>query len=111
MSDRDLVDVVVTTTEINALHGTGPLIQRIFRNRRNIFSIRSRDQWGGHDFGDWNVTISQQGNTRAESFRQVLNALDGRVVRSVLCVPYFVDELLTSMAVSEAFLINPKLKM
>ena len=95
MSGRDPVDVVVTTTEINALHGTGPLIQRIFKNRRNVFSIRSRDQWGSHDFGDWNVAISKED--------EVVDALAGHQVARVLCVPYLIDELLTSMAVSEAF--------
>ena len=99
----ETVDVVVTTTEINALHGTGPLVQRIFKGRRNVFSIRSRDQWGGHNFGDWNVAISQTGKSRSEAFSQVLCALDGHRVSSVLCVPYFIDELVTSIAASDAF--------
>src|ERR1035437_11133562 len=46
------IHVVVTANEVNHLHGTGPLVQRIFKNRRNIFSIRARNDWGGHDFGD-----------------------------------------------------------
>ncbi len=97
------IDVVVTMNEINDRHGTGPLVQRIFQGRKGIFSIRSRDDWGVHDFGDWNVRISQQNHTRPECFRSVLSVLAGKTVRNVLCVPFLTDELLTSIVIKEAF--------
>ena len=97
------IDVVVTLNEINERHGTGPLVKRVFAGRRGIFSIRSRDDWGVHDFGDWNATISQRGHSRAEGFRNVLRVLSGKRVRQVVCVPFLWEELLTSIAVKEAF--------
>jgi hypothetical protein len=102
-SASDAIDVVVTLNEINERHGTGPLVKRIFAGRRGIFSIRSRDDWGEHDFGDWDVRITQQGHSRAECFRSVLRVLRGRRVRHVVCVPYLWEELMTSIAVKEAF--------
>ena len=97
------IDVVVSINEINDRHGTGPLVKRLFKGRRNILCIRSRDDWGVHDLGEWNVKISQRGRDHAECFQRVIRALAGRSVRTVLCVPFLVDELLTSIAVTELF--------
>lgn len=98
----DAVDVVVTPAEINHQHGTGPLIKRLFKGRRNILSIRSVDHWGDSDFGDWNVKIPA-GEDRAAVVRQVSNAVAGRAINTVLCVPYLVNELLTSIAIKDVF--------
>src|ERR1039457_1454169 len=90
------VHVVITANEVNHLHGTGPLVQRVCKNQRNIFSIRARDDWGSHDFGDWNVCLQSIAHNRPEAFSNVLSVLRGRNVESILCVPFLPDELLTS---------------
>jgi hypothetical protein len=100
---RAPVHAVVAINEINDMHGTGPLVKRIFKDRCGIFSIRSRDHWGINDFGDWHVKISQEGRTRPECFRRVLRVLAGRNVKSVTCVPFLAEELLTSIAIKESF--------
>ena len=100
---RAPVHAVVTINEINDMHGTGPLVKRIFKGRRGVFSIRSRDHWGTNDFGDWHAKISQEGRTRSECFRRVLRVLAGRNVESVTCVPFLAEELLTSIAIKESF--------
>jgi hypothetical protein len=100
---RAPIHAVVTINEINDMHGTGPLVKRIFEGRCGIFSIRSRDHWGTQDFGDWHVKISQEGRTRPECFRGVLRFLSGRNVKSVTCVPFLAEELLTSIAIKESF--------
>ncbi|MCW5977785.1 MAG: hypothetical protein KIT09_06890 [Bryobacteraceae bacterium] len=97
------VDIVVTPNEINDRHGTGPLIKRILRGRRGILCIRSKSDWGLHDFGDWNVCLPQTDIARPESFRRVLAALEGCDARSILCVPFLADELITSIALEAAF--------
>ncbi|MCX6376602.1 MAG: hypothetical protein NTU88_11315 [Armatimonadetes bacterium] len=97
------IDVVVSLNEINDRHGTGPLVKRVCGTRHPVFSIRSRDDWGVHDFGRWNARISQQGCSRPECFLNVLSVLGGRKVRNVLCVPFLVDEIMTSIAIKEAF--------
>lgn len=97
------VDVVVTANEINDRHGTGVLLKRILKGRPRIFCIRSRNHWGRHDFGDWNVTLSHQGYERSDCFRHVQRFLAGRQVTSVLCVPFLIDELLTSIAIHDVF--------
>jgi hypothetical protein len=97
------IHVVVTTNEVNHLHGTGPLVQRIFKDQRNIFSIRARNDWGVNDFGDWNVCLTPRAHDRSEAFANVLSVLRGRHVASVLCVPFLPDELLTSIAIHECF--------
>jgi len=97
------VHAVVTVNEINYEHGTGPLVKRIFEGRRGMFSIRSRDHWGTQDFGDWHVKMSQEGCTRPEWFRRVLRVLAGRNVKSVTCVPFLAEELMTSIAIKESF--------
>src|SRR4051812_31688302 len=91
---QEPIDVVVTINEVNDKHGTGPLVKRIFKDRRNVFSIRTREDWGIQDFGDWTVTIPQGGSPRHECFRNVLSVLRGRNVRNVVCIPYLRDELI-----------------
>jgi hypothetical protein len=97
------VDVVVTMNEVNERHGTGPLVKRVFQGRSNVFSIRSRNDWGVQEFGGWSTCIPQQGRSRSECFRNVLTVLRGRNVRSVLCIPFLTDELITAIAAKECF--------
>ena len=97
------VDVVVTLNEVTHQHGTGPLVQRVLRGRERIFSIRSRNDWGGQDFGHWQVRLPQRVESRPDWFRGVLSALRAREVRQVLCVPYFPDELATAVAIQAAY--------
>jgi hypothetical protein len=97
------VDVVISVCEINDQHGTGPLVKRVFKGRPGIFSIRSRDDWGVHDFGDWHVKISLEGSARKDQFRAILRVLGGRNIRSVTCVPFHTNEILLSIAIKEIF--------
>lgn len=98
------VDVVVTPNEMNDKHGTGPLVRRVFEGSAGIFSIRARDDYGGeHDFGEASVLLPQGGVPRPQAFQNVLAALEGRRVRRVVCVPFIVDDLITSIALKEMF--------
>jgi hypothetical protein len=98
-----LLNVVVTANEVTHLHGTGPLVKRVCGGWPNVFSIRARNDWGRHDFGDWNVCLSPRGRTRAEFFQNVLTVLRNRNVRNVLCIPFLADEFYTSIALHECF--------
>ena len=98
------VQVVVTANEVNNLHGTGPLVQRICRGWQNVLAIRARNDWGGvQDFGHWQVCLSAKTGARSEFFSNALSVLRGRNVQTVLCVPYLPDEFLTSIAIHECF--------
>src|ERR1700730_377306 len=110
-ADTDLsagLRVVVTMNEVNERHGTGPLVQRISAGWPALFSIRAQNDWGGsQDFGDWNVCMPQSEGLRWKTFADVLTVLRGRQVRTVLCIPFLRDDLLTAIAVKESF--NAKL--
>ena len=97
------VDVVVAVNEINDQHGTGPLVKRVFGDRENLFSIRSQNDWGDHDFGDFSVCIPQHDRPRPECFRRALTALGNRQVDQILCVPFHSDELITSIAIRDGY--------
>jgi len=97
------VDVVITPNEINDKHGTGPLVKRVFGDRKNVFSIRSKNDWGDHDFGSWTVCIPQQDRPRPECFRRALTALANREVGQVLCIPFLSDEFITSIAIRDGY--------
>jgi len=97
-------DVVVTPNEVNDKHGTGALVRRIFDGCDNIFSIRSRNDYGGnHNFGKVSLCLSLQALSRAEAFQYVLYALEGRQVERVVCVPYLAQDLVLSIALKETF--------
>ena len=100
---RATADVVVTVNEINNQHGSGPLVKRLYEGRRNIFSIRTKNDWGDHDFGDWSVCIPQRDRPRPECYRRVISAVGNRAVGHVLCVPFHSDELITSIALRDAY--------
>jgi hypothetical protein len=110
-ADRDLsagLRVVVTMNEVNERHGTGPLVQRICAGWPAVFSIRAQNDWdGSQEFGDWNVCLPRSEQLRWKSFADVLTVLQGRQVRTVLCVPFLSNDLLTAIAVAESF--NAKL--
>src|SRR5260221_9608214 len=103
MGAGDAIDVVVTTNEINDLHGTGPMVKRVMKGGPPVFSLRTQSDWGFQDFGEWTAVLPQQGLTRAECSRNVTRMLAGHRVRNVLCVPYWPDELLTSIAVHDEY--------
>ena len=97
------VHAVVSYGEINDQHGTGPLTMRLFRGRRGIFSIRFRDDWKIHDFGDWHVKLPLQPYTADEIDAAIWRLLHGRNVQTVTCVPFTAVELLAAMAVRDRF--------
>ena len=97
------VHVVVTLNEINDMHGTGPLLKRVFQGRRGMFSIRSRDDWGTQEFGDWHMKISQVGDAREQAVRRVRRGLGDRHIKSVTCVPFLAAEIVTALAITQAY--------
>lgn len=94
---------VITANEVNDRHGTGVLVQRVLRGRSAVFSIRSRNDYGGQEFGDWQALAPQRGASRPEWFRRVLAVVGAREVRQALCVPYFPDEAATAIALQAAY--------
>jgi glycosyltransferase involved in cell wall biosynthesis len=95
---------VVTAFEINHLHGTGPLVNRIVAGTPNILSIHSMDLYDGeHYFGDVSLFISHDGLSRKEATGQVIDKLGDNQVRQILCVPYRADDLVTSIALAEHY--------
>jgi FkbM family methyltransferase len=100
----ELFDVVITPNEINDKHGTGTLIRRIFANNNNIISIRSKNHYDAeHNFGQISFCLDHTGLSRTEIFLKVLQSLKGFKVKKVFCVPYFVDDILSAIAIKELF--------
>ncbi len=96
-----LVDVVITVNEVNDKHGTGPLVKRVFGERRNVFSIRSQNDWGDHEFGDWSVCIPQRDRSRPECYRRALTAIGNRRIGQILSIPFLPDEIITAIALRD----------
>ena len=89
-------DVVVTPNEINYQHGTGFLVDRLFRNRTNTLSIRAANHYGGdHHFGDESLLIAHDHVSRPRSIEQTLrNSRRSNSQAHLLCaffVGRFVD--------------------
>lgn len=103
-TSRRSLDVVVTPNEMNDRHGTGVLVKRVFEGCDGIVSVRARDDFGGdHTFGESAVVLPQRGLARADSFRAVLDTFEGREVARVVCIPFAADDLVTSIALHDAF--------
>ena len=96
-------DAIVTTNEVTDRHGTGVILSRIFHDSKNILSVRSTNLYREHRLGAEALCLSHEGLSRAQSFERVLYALNGTVVRRVLCVPFLPDELTTAIVLTELF--------
>ena len=98
------MDIIVTPNEINKHHGTGILIERIFKQGSNMVSIRSQSH---HDqqqeFGEVILECSCLGASRKEVFRQVLDQLKGIKAKRVVSIPYYPEDVLITLAVKEIF--------
>jgi hypothetical protein len=98
------VDLIVTLCELNDRHGTGVLIQRLFRGEPAMVTVRSREFYRGEQtFGALQTTIAHGNAERREVFAQVLGRLGGLDVRRILCIPYNSDDVLTGLAAKAAF--------
>jgi hypothetical protein len=97
-------DAIVTHIEVNDHHGVGVLVNRLFGQSDNVLSIRSKDAYNGkQQFGTTHVCISHVAAPRDMVFWKVLEALRGATVNRVLCVPYFPDDALTAIALTNIF--------
>jgi hypothetical protein len=97
-------DVVITPSEINYQHGTGFLVDRLFRDRADILSIRATNWYGGdHHFGDESLIIAHEGLSRPRSIEQTLRNLGDRIPKRIFCVPFLPDDLLTAITLRDVF--------
>ncbi len=97
-------DVIITTNEVNELHGTGIFVNKIFPEHKNIISIRSHNDYGGrHSFGEASILLANEPLTRARNFSNVIRALQGATVKRILCIPYHADDLVTAIVLRDLF--------
>lgn len=97
-------NVVITTNEVTQKHGTGALVKRIVRETPDIFSIREVNDYGGeHDLGEVSVLLPIKGLSRLEAFNKTLEALKKSTVQRVFCVPYYPEDLIKAIAITELF--------
>jgi hypothetical protein len=97
------VDVVVSHAEVNELHGTGVLLQRVFGDAPDLASIRSRDDYDARQrFGAWSARVVQPDPDRAAALRRVRGVLGQGPARRILAVPYHPDDARTALALLDA---------
>ena len=98
------VCAVITTCEVNENDGTGVTVKRIVGSTPNVLSIRSMDLYGGnHDFGQVSVRLTQRNLSRREAVQNTIKALAGYNIRQVYCVPFVPDDLVTAIALHDAY--------
>lgn len=98
------VDVIINAVEINDRHGVGVLLQRIFKDRSRIFTIRALNLYGEKcTFGRYDHLLGEIGLSRAETFDRIQTALAEHTVDRVLCIPYHAEEIFAALAVHEIF--------
>ena len=96
-------DGIITHDEVTDAHGTGALVKRIFGACPNILSIRSASHYAEHVLGDAKLVVSHKDLSRPESFRRMLEMLNGTTIRRILCVPYSSDDLVSAIVLKELF--------
>ena len=97
-------DVIVSHIEVCGRHGVGRLLQMLFEGQPNILSIRSANYHAGaQEFGAHHLCISHAATSRDAVRSTVASALGATTVARVLCVPYFVDDVRTALAIHDIF--------
>jgi len=98
----DSTDLVITACEVNALHGTGTLLLRIFPDQRSIISLRAEDFYDGvTDFGCVRLRLPLAQAARPVISAWLKSSLAGVNIRRILCVPYTPAEATLALAAKE----------
>jgi hypothetical protein len=96
-------DVIINAVEINDRHGVGILLQRIFKDRSRIISIRTDSIYGGkQSFGSYDMVV-HRGLSRSEILAQIDKKLTGQTIRRILCIPHYIEEILVALAIQKLF--------
>ena len=100
----DSYDVMVSHIEINYQHGVGVLIQRIFPESSNFFSIRSKNLYGGHqDFGSREVCLDLENTSTYSISQKIQKTLNDIVPNRLLSIPYFPEDYLITLAIKKLY--------
>ncbi len=96
-------DLIVSHCEINAQHGVGVLLQRLFPDSTGLVTIRSQDLYGGQqDFGDRHFCVGG-GNSFAPIAKEIQGQLGGITPRHLLSIPYFPEDYQVSIAIKRLY--------
>ncbi len=100
----DGVDVVVSHVEVCDSHGTGLLTKQIFGGSAGLVSVRSHDQYGGRqDFGDRALRLAHGSASPTAVLVNVMSIFHGSDVRRVVSIPYFPDDVTTTLALKDLY--------
>jgi hypothetical protein len=95
-------DIIIAHCEVNDRQGVGILLKRLFPDTENIFSLRSRDLYDGHqDFGFANACLSYPDPSPDAVRAKLLKSLGTSKARRILSVPYYTDDVLSSIALKD----------
>jgi len=95
-------DLVICACEVNAQHGTGTLLLRIFADSASIISVRTNNFYdGGQSFGAAQLCLPLAQSGRAEIMSWLKWYLGGANVRHIICLPYTPAEAMVALAAQE----------
>lgn len=90
---RDGFDLLVSGAEVNEHHGVGILLKRFFPSSVSFMTLRSRTLYKGEEsFGAINAILPSAGLSLAAIRRDLTRLLNGRRIRRILCVPYYLAD-------------------
>jgi hypothetical protein len=97
-------DAIVSHCEINERQGVGILLQRIGEQNQNILTIRSHNLYDGvQEFGNVNFCLKHDSQNQFYILNRVSQALKGHQLRRILSVPYFTDDVLSTIALKDLY--------
>ena len=95
-------DIIIAQCEVNDRQGVGILLKRLFPDTANIFSLRSRDLYDGQqDFGFANACLNHPDPSLAAVRTKLLKSLGTSKAQRILSVPYYADDVLSSIALKD----------
>jgi len=89
---------ILTVGELNDRHGTGVLLNRIFKESPNYIHLRSLNVYGGETGGALRICLPA-GSARTTDIDALLQ---GSTIERILSVPYYLSDIENSLALAGA---------
>lgn len=97
---QEPIDLIISPNEISFAHGTGVLLSRLLEDQKRFIVARSASHYGGTQRvnADHAYVLPEGAKTRRQVFAEVIQWLSHCNIGSILCTPYFKEDLLIAIA-------------
>jgi hypothetical protein len=103
LTDFDRASLLVTHAEVSLRHGTGALLKNIFQEEEQLLICHSRKFFERNEIGDHSLHVEHPAGTLGSARKEIRAQLSGAKIRRILSVPFYPDDVLSTLAAAQIF--------